>query len=360
MDSNDGRAYHDFDAQKVILCGGGFYRLPLMRLEEVGAIEWDRFLATTEACSPFHESRWLDIVAKHSGLHLHRLVFERKSHVVAGMPVFTNGRGFLQRVWSPPGGFGIPFMGPVFATFEKLAEAKRRLIMRDFVEALLRRFCRRPFTVMKIDAGPWVTDLRPFLDWGLRVLPRYTYTVDLAGGETSIWARMDSRLRTNLRSALLEYRAREAEAEDIDWMVGKVRERYRQQGRVLRIKQEYVKELLSHLPPERVSFLIVERERVRVTGYVCISYRDAVYTWFGSPTSGSEYRLANEVLLYHIFHRATEAGRRRVDLVGANTRGIAFFKAKFNPALDPYASVRRLPWSSHRAFPLARASRRIG
>ncbi len=314
-----------------------------MRLERVGEKEWEEFLSGADRSSPFHEIFWLRALEHHSRLKAIRILGYRGREPVVGLPAFEGRKGFVKLFLSPPPGYSIPFLGPVFRGMEGVGESRRQGVFREFVEALRADFLRGYWTLTKIDLGPWAQDVRPFIEGRFRIRPRYTYRIDLRAGHEAAWKRMDWYVRRAARAAAGTYEFRPASSEEIGWILEQVHERYEAQRRGVKSPRAYVDRLLALAPPGRMQAYVGVKEGDLVTGSLCVADEATMYLWLAPTKRTKEHRHANEALLNDLLRRAAESGYEWFDLVGANTPGIAHFKAKFNPTLVPYASVDRIP-----------------
>ena len=308
-----------------------------MRIEFISPKEWGEFLATTGASSPFHRPEWLRIVEQHSGLRTALLLGIEGTSTRIGLPLFFGRRGPIGVVLSPPPRHAIPFLGPVLARDGRGSDA-----LQEFVGALRRKWLRGYWRIVKIDTGPWVRDLRPFLRAGFVAIPRYTYELDLTLGLKALVERADRRARRAWRVAEQEHVVREATNDEVRWIFALTEQRYRQQGKS-GIAEPYSSDLLSGLPSGCLRGFVAEKEGERLTGAICVADETTVYLWRGTPKGGQDAKYSNEGLLFGILRWAVERGYARFDMVGANTPGIAHFKAMFNPDLVPYASLQRAP-----------------
>jgi hypothetical protein len=135
---------------------------------------------------------------------------------------------------------------------------------------------------------------------------------------------------------------REATRKEVQWIFGLTERRYREKGRS-GIAEAYRADLVSELPHGTLRGFVAEREGGRLTGAICVAEGTTVYLWRGTPKGSPAAKYSNEGLLFGIARWAADQGYTTFDLVGANTPGIAHFKAMFNPKLVPYASAQRAP-----------------
>lgn len=314
-----------------------------MSINLVNQAEWNEFLRTTEARSPFHSPDWLGVVERWSRLRVVYILGGSKDSPVVGLPAFLGRRGPLAVFFSPPPNFAIPFLGPVFRETYRLREEKRRTALREFTQELAMRWFRKLWGIVKIDSGPWHWDLRPFIEAGLEAIPRYTYTIDLSRGYEPIAEGMQKYLRRELKVHSNEYVFRVANSSERSAVLEHLEARYNRKGETLKVPKTYVDDLFVKLPENRLRVFVLMKDGDFATGSIGICYENVLYNWLGNPRVPPEFQYANEVLLDQMIRWGTAQGYRRFDMMGSNSRDIAYFKAKFNPTLVSYSSARRIP-----------------
>lgn len=271
-----------------------------------------------------------------------------------GIPVFLSRRLGFRLVLSPPRGYGIPFLGPLFRIRTAERELTRYLRGREFVKAFLSDARIGRTSIAHLSLGPWLVDVRPYLDAGFQVRPRYTYYLDLAGGHDALRAGMHKRLRNRLKGEASRFTIREGSPDDVEWVLDSVHARYEEKGREMRVPRDYLAHLARALPTGVLRTFVAESDGRLASGSVCLNHRGTLFGWLGMHRPDPSHPFANEVLLDGILSWASSSGYARFDLMGANTPGVAHFKTGFNPRLDTYADATRIPFPVRVVRDLAR------
>lgn len=324
---------------KSLTDGQSLSRGPI-RIEVVGPREWDDFLTTAEASSPFHNNAWLRALEQQSGLEVLRIIGFQGFEAKLGLPAFVRRRGLIPVFYSPPPGHGIPYLGPIFHGISKLKESTRRALFRDWVEALRRQWFRSRTSVVRINHGPWINDVRAYLDRGFAVIPHYAYCLRFSG---------DAGARSNVKpgegSTLLSRvsrsnSVREGRMHDIRNLVEVQGPGMRIGGRNHSERLEIVQEVIGQLPLDSVRTILWERDPRQRVGAICLGDRTRLYLWKTVPRLAAFDRLTGELVLADMLLWAREHGYQQVTMFGSDDHGVAQLQAAFNPALECSMTAR--------------------
>ncbi len=95
---------------------------------------------------------------------------------------------------------------------------------------------------------------------------------------------------------------------------------------------EYLLEAYKLFSDEMLRVFVVEQSNKFRNGIVVYIFNRRAHIWFGAAHS-EERASYNDVLHWKIIEWAGKSGLKELEIVGANTRDICEFKAKFNPEL---------------------------
>lgn len=124
-------------------------------------------------------------------------VFNNNNELIGGATFGQRKRFGLRALMAQP---NAPATGPFFRTASqggvKLLEERRSV-----VEALVEWCGSQNFAVQSIPVSPEISDLLPFIWRDYKVVPRYTFRIDLSQGEDAIFKNMSGDARNMIKKA---------------------------------------------------------------------------------------------------------------------------------------------------------------
>ena len=304
--------------------------------------QWNRFVEQSPHGTVFHLPETLDVLARHSGTEVHRLVGYRGQEPIGVFPVFEMTKAGVTAVFSPPPGLLIPFLGPALLNFEKL---KRRKVERRHV-----RFVEECLAWLESELGPRYVhlqsspgydDLRPFAWNDFTVAPSYTYRVDLSRHTDDLLQAFSSDARRNIRNADDgRYAIREGDWRTVRRIADRVAARYADQGEQYPLSTEFVQDVYAVLPDGRARPYECLIDGEFAGGVLTLEFDDVVFRWQAGTDLDVDLPV-NDLLDWHLVAEGSARGRGHYDLVGANTPRLNDYKAKFAPELVPFYRAQR-------------------
>lgn len=304
--------------------------------------EWNRYVERSPQGTVFHRAECLSVLAEHANGTAHMLGGFKGQEPVGIFPVVALSKVTITTVFSPPPSLLIPYLGPALLNTNGLKQRKAEKRHHRFVEGCLdwidERYAPR-YTHIRTSGG--YTDVR-LLAWnGFDVMPQHTYAVDLGDDEEELLMRFSSDARSNIRGADgTDYSVELGGSSAIDRIVDQLERRYDEQGESYLLDAAFVRDLYDRLGEEYVRPYVCRIEGEFVSGMIALADEDTVYRWQGGAKSTGELPV-NDLIDWHIMREAIELGHREYDLVGADTRRLNGYKAKFDPEVRTYYSVER-------------------
>lgn len=305
--------------------------------------EWDDAVEASPDATLFHRSDALEIQATHSESRLHALMGFKGQEPVGLFPLFEQRRGPLTAVFSPPPPLWIHRLGPAFLNVAKLKPRTAERRKRRFVEGCLDwidETCDPHFLRVKTVAS--VVDARPFKWAGADVTPEYTYVVDLTPDREEIMSQFSSDARRNVRNATDErYTVAVGDADEAQRILDHVERRYDSQDRSFLMPDAFARDLFARLPEGAIRPYTLRVDGEYASGILAYEDEHRIHRWHGGAKPEIDSDLpVNDLLDWHLMTDAKDRGLREYDLVGADDAGgIASYKAKFAPELEPFYSV---------------------
>ncbi|KAB1191223.1 MULTISPECIES: GNAT family N-acetyltransferase [Haloferax] len=306
--------------------------------------EWDRYVERSEDASLFHQYRALELQAEHSDSTLHPLVGFKNEHPIGLYPVFEIRKGPVRTAFSPPPDIRVPYLGPVMLDTDPIKRRKLERRRHQFIEGCtnwVEREISPTYSHTRI--GDHYSDMRMFQWDGFVVTPRYTYNVDLTPDEDDLLLSFSRNARRNIRGCGEEMENISVGGRtDLEEILSVVEGRYEEQDIAFGVPPEFVCDLYDELPEGQIRPYVYRVDGEFVSGIIAIHYGDTVSRWMGGVrTNQSDRASVNDLLDWRIMCDAKREGRVRYDLVGANTRRLNRYKAKYNPELVTVYQIER-------------------
>lgn len=302
--------------------------------------EWNRYVERSPHGTVFHRAECLSVLAEHAEGTRHLLAGFKGQEPVGIFPVTTLSKATITTVFSPPPGFLIPYLGPALLDSGNLKQRKAEKRHHRFVEGCLDWIGKEhapKYTHIRTSHG--YADVRPLAWSGFEVHPQHTYAVSLDDEDELLMA-FSADARSNIRGAEGEYEIDLGGRAAISRIIEQLDDRYDEQGESYLLDGAFVTDLYDRLGEEHVRPYVCRVDGEFVGGMIALADESRIYRWQGGAKSTGELP-TTDLLDWHIMREGISRGCREYDLVGADTKRLNGYKAKFNPELRTYYSVER-------------------
>lgn len=310
--------------------------------EERDPEAWNECLGRSPHGNPLHRYEAIRVLERYSNATAHPLVGYDGDDPIGVFPAFEVRKAGVRSVFSPPPYLWVQYLGPALVMGDDPDQHEFEARHLGFVEACL--------DWLDAEVGPRYVhvhtdtdyaDPRPFEVNGFETRPRYTYAVDLTLDRDDLLMTFASDARSNVRSGEdIDYEVREGDAEDAEWIIEQVEQRYAEQGKDYGVQPEMVGELYEELPDGLIRPYVCSVRGEPTGGMVALEDDDTIYRWQGGAKTDTDVP-ANDLLDWHIMCDAMDRGVSQYDLVGAENERINRYKSKFNPELSAYYTLER-------------------
>jgi hypothetical protein len=298
---------------------------------------WDKIVDSSDTGTIFHKLNWLRAAEKHTKSKLYPLIGYEGREVVSLFPIFYKKRAFLKMSFSPPPKCAIPYMGPVFRYLSDRQTSIEKLHDNIINKTLsfLNNDLSSDYILIKTQTN--LLDIRPFLWEALEAHPNYTYMVPIETSIESLFEGLSNEMRVHIRRAEKnkQLEVRKGDISDFKALIRMTTDRYHQQGKSLGPSSEYLMKLYESFP-DNIDVIGLILDGQIVGGLILLKYRDVVAHWLAGITPVKRVRGANELLHWWAIKKYKEEGYKYYELMGANTKHLCSFKAKFNPNVNVY------------------------
>lgn len=301
---------------------------------------WDEFVDKSPYGTIFHKYEWLKIAEEHAGMKFLPVAVNKGNTVVSLLPLFIKNKYGFRLLLSPPNSCAIPHLGPVFnipATNRYVYEKTYINIIDaiiEFVEVKL------GFDYIRIIHTPQIFDIRPYLWEKYNVNPNFTYILNLKNKNEEIYKKFYTSIRNNIKNAkknrdILISHCMEHSYDTLSL----VKERYSEQNRSFKVSENYIKNLMNSSFAQNIESVSLIHNGNLIAGTIDLMDRNHICSWLGTVNRKMNITGAGELLLWETLKEYRNKGYTTYDLVGANTRHLCDYKAKFGPDLVQYFVV---------------------
>ena len=304
---------------------------------------WDG-LATQYGCL-FDSLRWTDIF----GPMLRRLgIYDAGGNLRGGFCVWEERRFGLCVLRNPP---YTPMIGPFYEP-RASNPAARTDEQRAVVEALADYLTPAHAAVASLGLSLGITDILPFYWHGWKVVPHYTYRIDLAQPEDALMAAMSKQQRNSINKAVKDGILVE-EAADTSELRPLVLKTFARQSKAL--THRVMDGLFTSYPPGKNSYCcIAKHQGVPIAGEYFVHDSRTAYALAAGYDEARAHKGAGALTMWNAILKAKEMGLKVFDFEGSVIPAIERYFRGFGGSLKPYFTVNRAWLPIEIALKLAR------
>lgn len=303
-----------------------------MILKTISSI--DQFAAAAEPkIGVFGSARWLQVY----GDRLTLVGIYKDEHQMIGGFYFMNTRklGF-SFIKLPP---YTPHCGLFFTS-----DSKNLSSVNSFSKEVVTEVCnyvssqKSALTVLAFPTS--IVDLQPFIWEKYKVVPNYTYRIDLSNSMEDIKSNFDSRNRNAINKAVKEGVIVEenklSKSELFSFFNNSLN------AADANVYEEELRNIFDKFSDESNSFSIEARKDNNLLGVVfCIYDKRVCYYLLGGVEKDSGVQGVNNLLVQNCIEKAKKMGCSVFDFEGSMLKGVEKFFRGFGPVLYPYYTVNK-------------------
>lgn len=273
-----------------------------------------------------------------SDLKLKMLLLYYYGELAAGLIFYEKKHyKYIKAAYSPNLNTSVPF-GHIYIKKQDSLRAQEQL-MEKFVEEITNIISQENYVNFTLCLHPEISDIREFIWGGWKVIPRFTYILNLEEiRRKGLSEFVGKKIRNIIKNTNQTLIIKPISAKDFYLCY---RDTYERQGK----KPAKTKEYFSKLEKiNNISFLGAFENDELSSGIVVCESGEAAY--FITSGSINKYYNNNGVthLLYHYIGELLKKDGQKIkifDFVGANTKNVSHFKANFNPKPVSYFMVKK-------------------
>jgi len=225
-----------------------------------------------------------------------------------------------------------------------VSESKNNSSVNNFSKDIMNEVCRffsNQKSALVILAFPfYIKDLQPFIWDKYKVVPNFTYQIDLTAGIESIKGNFDSKNRNVINKAIKEEVIVKENAIDkqklYDFFINSLG------STDANIYKKELSNILLQFSENSNSFSLVAQKEDQLLGAVfCIYDQKTCYYLLGGVKKEARVAGVNNLLVQRSIEKAQDLGCRVFDFEGSMLPGVEKFFRSFGPDLVPYYTVNK-------------------
>jgi lipid II:glycine glycyltransferase (peptidoglycan interpeptide bridge formation enzyme) len=193
--------------------------------------------------------------------------------------------------------------------------------------------------IIMISVPRTLTDMQPFIWRKFKVVPHYTYIIDLSIPEESLLGNMSPERRNDIRRALNDGITTERIL-DYGIILDLVRKSFARQSRA--VDSHYLEKILYEFARGENSFAIASfREGLPIAASFCIHDRRTAYYLLGGYDPEHRHHGAGALAVWEAIRHSKSLNLERFDFEGSMVKAVERYFRDFGGDLVPYYRVNK-------------------
>ena len=286
--------------------------------------------------SVFDSLQWTE---QFGGDITHYGIYDAGDELVGGFFCYTKRKYGVSIYRNPP---LTPSIGPFF----KISNTNPVSIMEKYklVMSLMAEFIdTKNYPVISFSLSRDLIDMQPFIWRDFKVVPEYTYVLDLAMSVEDMWKRMSNERRKNITKGTKDGLVIES-TYDYRTIKALVLKTYSRQNRV--IDDSYMDKVLFGFANNSNSFAFIALNNGNTIACTfCVQDNKTAYYLLGGYDSESKHHGAGALCMWEAIKYAKQSGLAYFDFEGSMVPAIERYFRGFGGELTPYYRINkaRLP-----------------
>ncbi|MFB3885572.1 MAG: peptidoglycan bridge formation glycyltransferase FemA/FemB family protein [Thermodesulfobacteriota bacterium] len=268
----------------------------------------------------------------------HYGIYNDGIELIGGFTTYCREKFGLHFYTNPP---FTPTIGPFF-TLSAQNPVSLMNLNKEILSLICQTFATLPHSVFSIRFNRDIVDLQPFIWRKYKVVPVYTYVLDLTSSIDTIWKRMSGVRRKNIRKALkdgIDIR----KAEDLGIVKSLIKKTFARQNTKVNIG--YLERILYEFCNKDNSFgYISYSDRTAIACAYCIHDSRVAYYLFGGFDVNYKHHGAGTLALWQCIQNSISIGLNSFDFEGSMIPSIEKYFRGFGGDLKPYYCVNKAPF----------------
>ena len=185
-----------------------------------------------------------------------------------------------------------------------------------------------------------VIDMQPFIWAKYKVVPNYTYRIDLTKGMDTVYSNYDPKNRNKINACLKQELAIKLNSLSSEEMYMFFKQSLLSAG--ANVYESELKNIFERFSKPGNSFCLSAFHNNQLQGAVFCAYdKNVCYYLFGGIEKSAEVSGVINLLLHKSIEQAKELGCHTFDFEGSMLKGVEKFFRSFGPQLVPYYTINK-------------------
>ncbi|MBK9283703.1 MAG: GNAT family N-acetyltransferase [Sphingobacteriaceae bacterium] len=222
--------------------------------------------------------------------------------------------------------------------------AKNSASLQNFSKEIMQEICNyldKEKSALSILAFPYkIKDLQHFIWNNYKVIPNYTYLIDLKKPFEDIKANFDSKHRNAISKAIKDGVEVKCNSENPEFIFSFLKNSLLQAG--ANVYESELRSILTQFSNENNSFTFIAYHNQSVVGMLhCIYDKNVCYYLLGGVAKEAGVQGVNHLLVQNALAKAIALNCSIFDFEGSMLKGVEKFFRGFGPELVPYYTVNK-------------------
>jgi hypothetical protein len=284
--------------------------------------------------SVFNDPEWISVYG--DKLHLYG-IFDNDEKLMGSFYIFRSSLFGVPFYTTPP---HTPSIGLFYSNPAKNS-SNRLGVDKEVMATVSAFFKQNRFAVQRYSLPVGITDMQPFIWDKFKVVPYFTYWIDLKNSEDELQNRISPKLRNNIKKALSDGIS-VRQVTDYKVIEPILTETFCRQK--IALDEPRIRRILYDFATPGNSFAFVAMQEDKpVSMAFCLFDREKAYYLFGGVSEGQKHEGAGALVLWKCIKHAKKAGLSCFDLEGSMIKGVEKFFRGFGGEQKSYFTVNRAP-----------------
>lgn len=224
------------------------------------------------------------------------------------------------------------------------SEAKNQSSVNSFSKEIISEVCqyfnglKSKLLILAFHSS--IMDMQPFIWEKYKVIPHYTYRIDLAKSMDEIYSHYDPKNRNKINACLKQELTIKDDYLSKEAMYTFFKQALYSAG--ANVYEEELKNIFLKFSNQNNSFCLSAINQNKLQGAVfCAFDKDVCYYLFGGLEKNAEVSGVTNLLLHRSIEKAKSLGCKTFDFEGSMLKGVEKFFRSFGPQLVPYYTVNK-------------------
>ena len=304
-----------------------------MQIRPIDSSQEEKFYKLSELHGDVFSSK-----AWHS-IHLSNLtlygIFDNSDELVGGFHLFKTKVGLFNYFRNP---LFTPHIGFFYANSGQHHVSRASQLKSVLVE--MATFIKKsPYQILSFSFNSEVVDMQPFIWSNFKVVPNYTYELDLSSTEEELFAGLSGDRRNDMKKAQKDG-ITVSETKDYRMIHDLVKKTFDRQSKSLDF--EMVNKIVNQYATSENSYAyIAYRDNLPIAGTFCLISDLRVYYLLGGYDDKNRHKGAGALTLWQSILHAKKSGIKVFDFEGSMVPAIEKYFRGFGGNIVPYYTVNR-------------------